>query len=67
MLMEMMPMLANQLRAGGIGVIGIDMPACSSLLEDYGVHPVVSAVLLPHFEQGLLAAIEARRESDTSK
>ncbi len=66
-MMEMMPMLSGQLRGGGMGIIGIDMPACISALQSYGIPPEVSTILLPHFEQGLLAAIESRRESESKK
>ncbi|MBU2961963.1 hypothetical protein KO516_14325, partial [Citreicella sp. C3M06] len=59
--------LFHQRRIGGAGYAGLDMPACLALLGAQGVPTNIAALLLPHWESGLLEAAAKQREQDRTK
>ena len=56
--------LAHQRRIGPGGYVGLDMPACLALTEAQGIPTKIAALLLPHWETGLLEAAAKRREDE---
>jgi len=57
-------LIIGQARTGFGGFAGLDLPAVIEILERSGIDPDIAALLLPHWEQGLLAAA-AKRNEDT--
>lgn len=56
--------LFHQRRIGSGGYAGLDLLPCLALLEAQGVPRSIAALLLPHWEAGLLGAAARMREED---
>ncbi|WP_162619173.1 DUF7697 family protein [Tritonibacter mobilis] len=47
------------------GVTGVDASACLALMAGHDLDPNYSALFLPYFEAGIMAAIAERKESQS--
>ncbi|APZ53747.1 hypothetical protein Ga0080574_TMP3413 [Salipiger abyssi] len=54
--------ILHQRRIGARGYVGLDFAACLALLEAQGVPQNIAALLLPHWEAGLIEAAARGRE-----
>ncbi len=56
--------ILHQRRIGARGYVGLDFSACLALLEGQGIPTEIAALLLPHWEAGLIEAGVRMQDQD---
>lgn len=56
--------IAHQRRIGPRGYVGLDFGACLALLGAQGIPQDIAALLLPHWEAGLIEAVRRACEKE---